>query len=97
MAPPIAPPMVAPMVAPPMVAPMGPATTSVDIDCQGSMAARLRFLATTRGRSATFGADYSVTRASAKQENRLYAAPWQLLCRLWPSMMYIDPEFLFHF
>jgi hypothetical protein len=31
----------------------------------------------------------SVTRSSAKQENRLYAALRQLLRSVWPSMMYI--------
>jgi hypothetical protein len=34
----------------------------------------------------------SVTRASAKQENRLYAAPWQLLRSVCPSMMYNNPR-----
>jgi hypothetical protein len=29
--------------------------------------------------------------------NGLYAAPGQLLRSVWPSMMYIDPGFLFHF
>jgi hypothetical protein len=37
-------------------------------------------------------ADGSVTRASAKQENRLYAAPWQLLRSVCPSMMYNNPR-----
>jgi hypothetical protein len=40
----------------------------------------------------TAASDISVTRASAKQENRLYAAPRQLLRSVCPSMMYNNPR-----